>query len=77
MVKFGEDYAEKWYCMKNKKYNLIYDKETCEITVNGKLVTTWNDEAAFDYPEDLTWCRLISGIITDAFEAGLEFGRNE
>ena len=37
----------------------------------GDVVFQWDDEANADYPEDLTWGRMIG----DVFEAGYKLGR--
>ncbi len=34
------------------------------IFFDGKCIVTWNDEAHCDYPEDLTWDRDISTLIS-------------
>lgn len=54
-----------------------YDEETCLITLDGKVIGDWNEDAPRDYPEDLTWDRYISGLFLQAFEAGYRFAKEE
>jgi hypothetical protein len=42
------------------------------IFVNGELRLSWSDSAARDYPEDLTWERMIGGLVDDAISIGKE-----
>jgi hypothetical protein len=35
------------------------------IFYNGEVVVSWNDNANVDYPEDLTWNRDISVLISE------------
>lgn len=45
-------------------FNLI------KILYKGKTYLEWNNDAHFDYPEDLTWERTISAV----FDAGIALG---
>jgi hypothetical protein len=56
---------------------LKYNDETCEITYNGKVIATWNDDAHCDYPEDLTWARTIGGLADKCFMAGMKEAQAE
>lgn len=57
------------------KMKLQYDKEMCQIKCGDKIVTTWNDEASHDYPEDLTWSRDIGSLVQNSVDFGYELGR--
>ena len=55
----------------DKEKNVIdYNSKTMEITYNGKVIATWNDDALIDYPEDLTWDRDIGSLVKQVFKAG-------
>lgn len=41
-----------------------------QILLAGEIVLSYNDNATFDYPEDLTWGRNIGELFRDAFELG-------
>ena len=56
---------------------LTYDDDSCEIKFNGITIGTWNDEAHYDYPEDLTWSRTIGGLVDQVFMAGVSHGKSE
>ena len=45
------------------------------VTVDGHIVTTWNDEASWDYPEDLVMRRDIGSLIAKVFKAGQDYQR--
>jgi hypothetical protein len=45
--------------------------DTIEIWYNEKLYFTWHQNANIDYPEDLSWYRMIQ----DVFNAGIELGK--
>jgi hypothetical protein len=63
--------------VKKSKNVIRYNDKDCTITVNGKVVATWNDEANCDYPEDLIWGRDIGALFTKAFEAGYDLAKEE
>lgn len=48
---------------------IITDKET------KKVVFEWMDNAHIDYPEDLTWSRMIYDVFMDGFKLGYEKGK--
>lgn len=52
------------------KDDIVYNSETGEISVNGKVVANWDDEANVNYPEDLIWMRDIGGLFCNAYSAG-------
>lgn len=56
----------------SKGNKIKYDEESFIISLNGKEIGQWNDEASHDYPEDLIWRRDISGFYHQAFKAGHE-----
>ena len=60
-----------------KKFDLKYNEETMEIILDGKVVSSWNDEAIQNYPEDLIWCREISGLFLNGVKAGYELAKAE
>lgn len=46
------------------------------ILFDGEVIVSWADNAHYDYPEDLTWSRTISGLIRDVERLkDLEFKR--
>lgn len=47
-----------------------YDYETMEIKYKGIVIGKWNNEAHYDYPEDLTWDRDIGSFAREMFLAG-------
>lgn len=47
------------------------------VILNGQEVGTWDDEANCDYPEDLTWGRMISELFYEGVAAGKEQARLE
>ena len=59
------------------KFEVEYDGSKSLITLNGEKVTTWNDDANQDYPEDLTWDRDISGLVIASIEAGYNLGQKK
>jgi hypothetical protein len=60
------------------KIKLTYDEETCLITDDkGNVVAEWNDWAICDYPEDLTWARDISKLVTNAYLSGMKRQKQE
>lgn len=56
---------------------ITYNKETCEIKYGDEVIADWNDEAHYDYPEDLIWRRDISRLVNKVFEAGYKAGKND
>ena len=55
-------------------FAIIYDDYTDEVRViyKGLEVYSWKNDANTDYPEDLTWDRLIG----DVFWSGFNLGKN-
>ena len=49
-----------------------YDEESGIISLDGKEIGKWNDEASNDYPEDLIWRRDIGDFHDKALKAGHE-----
>ena len=50
---------------------ILKDKKT------GEVVFSWYDNAHIDYPEDLSWSRMISDIFLNAFELGYKMGQEK
>lgn len=51
-----------------------YDEDSSLITLDGKEIGQWNDNASCDYPEDLIWRRDISGLFLQSFRSGYDEG---
>lgn len=66
---------EKWE--EKLRSEITYNDETCEITFNGDVIGTWNDEANCNYPEDLTWSRTIGSLVTDCSIATAHWARRQ
>lgn len=47
------------------------------VISNGNVCFTWNDSANIDYPEDLTWNRLISNVFHDGVQAGINYMKSK
>lgn len=60
----------------SKGNKIKYDDESGIISLDGKEIGQWNDNANQDYPEDLIWRRDISGFHHQAFKAGHESATN-
>jgi hypothetical protein len=56
---------------------IIYVEENGEIMLDGKVIGEWNNEANYDYPEDLTWSRTLGGFHDTAFKAGYTAALND
>jgi ribosome-binding protein aMBF1 (putative translation factor) len=54
----------------SSKAHLIFDSQSGDISVEGKVIGRWNDDARFDYPEDLTWQRTLGDLCQKMFDAG-------
>lgn len=67
----------KGYDTEMKPKTISYDSDTCEIKYNGITIGTWNDEAHYDYPEDLTWDRDIGDLVCTIFDSGMLQGKAE
>jgi len=48
-------------------YITLTDKQTNEV------IFEWNNNANVDYPEDLTWGRMIGDLFKEAFELGQKY----
>lgn len=62
--------------MKHPDITVEYEENCHGDTVvvikhKGKQVFIWYDNANVDYPEDLSWSRMISNV----FEAGFDLGQ--
>ena len=64
------DYAPK-YSQDEYGYNVI------EVYVGDKQVHKWHECALYEYPEDLTWSRMISGVFADGFKAGKDLANEQ
>ena len=42
------------------------------VFLNGESVFIWDDSANVDYPEDLSWSRLISDCFYSGVDAGMK-----
>lgn len=60
----------------SKGNGIKYDEESCIISINGKEIGQWNNEANQDCPEDLIWSRDIGCLYGEAFQAGHEAATN-
>jgi len=49
----------------------VIDKQT------KKVLLQWNDNAHIDYPEDLSWSRMIGELFRDAFKIGFDYGKQQ
>ncbi len=47
------------------------------IKLGKEVISIWDDEALYYYPEDLVWDRDISTLFIDAFKAGYNYAKNE
>jgi hypothetical protein len=51
----------------------VSNKNMILLFKDGELVYTWNNDAQVDYPEDLSWDRMIR----DVFMSGYKLGKQE
>jgi len=47
-----------------------------DIYCNGEHILSWDDCASHNYPEDLTWHRMIANIFYTEVELGIKLARN-
>jgi len=55
---------------KNKLVEKYLDNDMVQIFYNDILVFEYDDSANTNYPEDLTWSRMISGIFYEGIRLG-------
>ena len=54
-------------------YKVKITDSAVKVKMNGKTVFEWDNNANVNYPEDLTWERMIGGVFENAFELGKQF----
>lgn len=62
---------------KTEQFTLTHNQETGAISLNGKVVTHWDNEATIHYPEDLTFDRDISTLVREAIQTGYDLALEE
>ena len=58
--------------MKVDDYETEYSEDGYFVTVKykGDVILEWDNSASFNYPEDITWSRMIANV----FHSGVNLG---